>query len=66
MTTALTLKSLISAPQNRGGYCCHAVVDSPLDRIYYALSWLFAATSAFVCIGISYLRIAKEILIINY
>ena len=49
MTTALTLKSLISAPQNRGGYCCHAVVDNPLDRIYYALSWLFAAASAFVC-----------------
>ena len=28
----------------------HAVIDNPLDRTYHALSWLFAAASAFVCI----------------
>ena len=47
MTTALTLKSLISAPQNRGGYWCRLIKDNPSDRIYHALSWLLAATSAF-------------------
>jgi hypothetical protein len=66
MTNTDMSKSLISALQNRGGYCRHTVIDNPSDRIYRALSWLFAMTSAFVHIGISYLRIAKEILTINY
>ena len=49
MTCELCVKSLILALQNRGGYRCHAVIDNPSDRIYHALSWLFAAASAFVC-----------------
>ena len=49
MTRMLYIESLISALQNRGGYRCHAVIDNPSDRIYHALSWLFAAASAFVC-----------------
>ena len=50
MTCELYIKSSISALQNRGGYRCHAVIDNPSDRIYHALSWLFAAASAFVYI----------------
>ena len=51
MTNTNMSKSLISALQNRGGYCRHTVIDNPSDRTYRALSWLFAATSAFVCIA---------------
>ena len=51
MTNTNLSKSLISALQNRGGYCRHAVIDNPSDRIYRAWSWLFAMTSAFVCIA---------------
>lgn len=50
MTRMLYIKSLILALQNRGGYRCHAVIDNSSDRIYHALSWLFAAASAFVYI----------------
>ena len=50
MTRMLYIKSSISALENRGGYRCHAVIDNPSDRIYHALSWLFAAASAFVYI----------------
>ena len=50
MTRKPHIESLISALQNRGGYCCHAVLDNPSYRTYRALSWLFAAASAFVCI----------------
>ena len=50
MTRMLNIESSISALQNRGGYRCHAVIDNPSDRIYHALSWLFAAASAFVYI----------------
>ena len=49
MTRKPHIESLISALQNRGGYCCHAVLDNPSYRTYRALSWLFAAASAFVC-----------------
>ena len=51
----LYIKSLISALQNRGGYRCHAVIDNSLYRIYHALSWLFAAASAFLQISNHYL-----------
>ena len=47
MTNTNLSKSLISALQNRGGYCRYTVIDNPLDRIYHSLSWLFAMTSAF-------------------
>ena len=52
MTRKPYIKSLICALQNRGGYGCHAVIDNPLDKIYRTLSWLLAATSAFVCSAI--------------
>lgn len=48
MTNTDTAKYAFLAPQNRGGYGCHSVGDNPLERIYYALSWLLATTSAFV------------------
>ena len=48
MTNTNLSKSLISALQNRGGYCRHTVIDNPSDRTYRALSWLFVATSVFV------------------
>ena len=51
MTNTNLSKSLISALQNRGGYCRYTVIDNPSDRTYRALSWLFAMTSAFVCIA---------------
>ncbi len=50
MTRKSYTKSSICALQNWGGYGCHTVIDNPLDKIYYALSWLLAAASAFVCI----------------
>ena len=50
MTRKPYIESSISALQNRGGYCCRAVLDNPSYRTYRALSWLFAAASAFVCI----------------
>ena len=34
------------SPPKQGGYCRHTVIDNPSDRIYRALSWLFAMTSA--------------------
>ena len=49
MTRKPYIESSISALQNRGGYRCHAVIDNPLNRIFRALSWLFAAASVFVC-----------------
>ena len=55
MTCMLYIKSLISTLQNRGGYRCHAVIDNSLYRIYHALSWLFAAASAFLQISNHYL-----------
>ena len=51
MTCKPHIESSISTPQNRGGYCCHAVIDNPSYRTYRALSWLFAAASAFVSFG---------------
>ena len=50
MTRKPYIESLICAPQSRGGYGCHAVIDNSSDKIYRALSWLLAAASAFVCI----------------
>ena len=62
MTRTPYIKSLISALQNRGGYRCHAVIDNSLYRIYHALSWLFAAASAFVCaVGGSALGVFAEL-----
>ena len=53
MTRKPYIESLICAPQSRGGgYGCHAVIDNSLNRIFRALSWLFAAASAFVCSAI--------------
>ena len=49
MTRKPYIESSICAPQSRGGYGCHAVIDNSLDKIYRALSWLSAAASAFVC-----------------
>ena len=48
MTNTDTAKYAFLAPQNWGGYGCYSVGDNPLERIYYALSWLLATTSAFV------------------
>ena len=48
MTRKPYIKSSICALQHWGGYGCHSVIDNPLNKTYYALSWLFAATSAFV------------------
>ena len=52
MTRKPYIESSISALQSRGGYGCHAVIDNSSDKIYRALSWLSAATSAFVCAAI--------------
>ena len=52
MTRKPYIESLICAPQSRGGYGCHAVIDNPSDKIYRALSWLSTAASAFVCAAI--------------
>ena len=48
MTRKPYIESSICAPQSRGGYGCHAVIDNSSDKIYRALSWLSAAASAFV------------------
>ncbi len=43
------IESSISTLQNWGGYLRVSVLDNPSDKIFRALSWLLAATSAFVC-----------------
>ena len=48
MTRKPYIKSSICALQHWGGYLRHAVIDNPLNKTYYALLWLLAATSAFV------------------
>ena len=65
MTCELYIKSLILALQNRGGYWCRLVIDNPSDRIYHALSWLFAAASAFVYIIIHLACSARGLRIAN-
>ena len=65
MTRKPYIKSSISALENRGGYRCHAVIDNSSDRIYHALSWLFAATSAFVYIIIHLACSARGLRIAN-
>ncbi len=44
------IESSLSALQNWGGYLRVSVLDNPSDKIFRALSWLFAAASAFVYI----------------
>ena len=45
------IESSISTLQNWGGYLRVSVLDNPSDKIFRALSWLLAATSAFVYIN---------------
>ena len=45
------IESSLSALQNWGGYLRVSVLDNPSDKIFRALSWLLAATSAFVYIS---------------
>ena len=49
MTRTPYIETSLSTLQNWGGYLRVSVLDNPSDKIFRALSWLLAATSAFVC-----------------
>ena len=51
MTRTPYIESSISTLQNWGGYLRVSVLDNPSDKIFRALSWLLATTSAFVYIS---------------
>ena len=56
------IESSLSTLQNWGGYLRVSILDNPSDKIFRALSWLLAATSAFVCaVGGSALGVFAEL-----